>query len=162
MHWLVSHRADPVANAIAKRHYTCQTPDSGQFMPPGSCIVLLHETGCAVWGVSVPLPQYVKHAWAGAWINSLFRNEGAGLSSALIREAVAATCWLIGAPPALGLITFVDASQARSRNPGYCYQQAGFRKVGHTQGGLIAYQLLPTDMPEPEPPLEAQLPLVMA
>jgi hypothetical protein len=35
MIWELSYRADPVANAIAKRHYTCQSPNSKQFVPPG-------------------------------------------------------------------------------------------------------------------------------
>jgi hypothetical protein len=31
--------------------------------------------------------------------------------------------------------------------------------VGKTQGGLIALQLLPADMPEARPPIGAQIPL---
>jgi hypothetical protein len=106
---------------------------------------------------SWPLADYVKHAWAGAWINSTFRNEGAGLSSELIREAVAATRWYYGDPPTLGMVTFVDALQVRhKRDPGRCYLRAGFKRVGMTKGGLIALQLCPSDMPEPEGPLLSQ------
>jgi hypothetical protein len=73
-------------------------------------------------------------------MNSLFRNEGAGLSSELILAAISETALLWDAPP-LGIITFVDASKVRAkRNPGYCYLRAGFRHVGETKGGLLAFQ----------------------
>lgn len=82
---------------------------------------------------------------------SLFRNVGAGLSSELIREAVAATRAQWPDVPALGMVTFVDASKVRSTNPGACFQRAGFRRVGYTkERGLVALQLLPCDMPSPE------------
>lgn len=161
MHWTLSHRADHPAAQLADRHYNRQHIGADQFVPPGRCIVLLSEDRRAVWVTSWPFAEYVKHAWGGAWINSLFRNEGAGLSSDLIREAVAATRWH-WEPPELGLVTFVDARKIRSSNPGYCYQMAGFRKVGTTKGGLIAFQLLPDDMPDPEPPVGAQLRLFVA
>jgi 1-acyl-sn-glycerol-3-phosphate acyltransferase len=98
----------------------------------------------------MPFPEYVRHAWPGAWVNSLFRNEGAGLSSVLIRDAVAATVALYPAPEA-GLITFVDASKVRhKRDPGRCYRKAGFKHVGFTVGGLWAFHLCRKDFPEPE------------
>lgn len=85
----------------------------------------------------------------GAWVNSIFRNEGAGLSSDLIRHAVAATRAHWPEVPALGMVSFVDASKVRGkRDPGYCFLKAGFRNVGATKGGLVALQLLPEDMPE--------------
>jgi hypothetical protein len=105
--------------------------------------VIVLKTACAraVWATSWPFAQYVRHAWAGAWINSLFRNEGAGLSSSLIRAAVVLTAALWDVPP-LGLITFVDASKVKvKQNPGYCYLMAGFTHVGETKGGLLAFQL---------------------
>lgn len=52
----------------------------------------------------------------------------------------------------LGMITFVDARKVRrKRDPGRCFRKAGFREVGATKGGLIALQLLPHEMPAPEP-----------
>jgi hypothetical protein len=57
------------------------------------------------------------------------------------------------------MITFVDTRKIRSTNPGYCYLQAGFKRVGHTVGGLVALQLLPEDMPDAVPPNGAQLKL---
>ena len=157
MHWVKSYRADPRALPLANRHYNRQSHDSPQFVPPGSCLVLLSERADALWVTSAPLAAYVKHAWAGAWVCSLFRNEGAVLSSALIKSAVAATRWYYGDPPALGFITFVDADKTRKkRDPGRCYRKAGWSHVGFTAGGLYAFQLLPSEMPAPLAPIGAQ------
>jgi hypothetical protein len=156
--WQLSHRADPAAVAIADRHYNRQKPGTPQFVPPGRCLVFITQDKRALWVTSWPFAKYVKHDWAGAWVNSLFRNEGAGLSSDLIRYAVAATRFY-WEPPKIGMITFVNADKIKSTNPGYCYKQAGFRHVGHTRGGLVALQLLPDEMPQPIPPLNAQLAL---
>jgi hypothetical protein len=108
------------------------------------------KTDDAVWVTSWPFAQYVRHAWPGAWINSLFRNEGTMLSSSLITQAVAVTRSVWPDPPDLGLITFVNAAKVKAkRDPGYCYLMAGFHVVGETKGGLVALQLLPGEMPEP-------------
>lgn len=157
LYWHKSHRADRRALPIADRHYNRQKPGTPQFVPPGRCLVLLSEDARAVWVTSWPFAQWVKHAWAGAWINSLFRNESDRLSSTLILEAIAATRYYWPDVPELGLITFVDASKIQSTNPGYCYLCARFQRVGHTKGGLVALQMLPDAMPEPEPPIGIQL-----
>lgn len=147
--WQLSHRADYLSRLIADRHYNRQKPGTPQFVPPGRCVVLRTIDGLALWVTSWPFAEYVKHAWPGAWINSCFRREGGdALASELIRSAVAATC-AIWKPPELGMITFVDAGKVkRKRDPGRCYRKAGFRHVGETKGGLLAWQLLPGDMPE--------------
>ena len=156
MRWALSHRFDPVAAAIADRHYNRRKIGSPQFVPPGRCLVLLAGEA-AVWVTSWPFAEYTKHAWAGAWVNSCFRNEGAGLSSELIREAVAATIWRYGNPPPLGMVTFINTGKVRrKRDFGRCYLRAGFKPCGETKGGLLAFQLLPSAMPEAEPPIEAQ------
>ena len=152
--WRISHRADPIGCALADRHYNRQKIGSPQFVPPGKCFVLLADDNSALWVTSWPYAEYVKHAWAGAWMNSLFRNEGGYLSSSLIREAVAATRWYWPEVPDLGMVTFVDAGKTRKkRDPGRCYRKAGFKHVGYTKGGLWAFQLLPEDMPEAMQPL---------
>src|SRR5262245_31285555 len=135
MIWHISDRADSKAAQIADRHYSRQKPGTPQFVPPGRCLVLWTEK--AYWVTSWPYPEFVKHAWPGAWQCSAFRNEGAGLSSKLIRQAVAATRWYFGEPPPLGMITFVDAAKVEEKEyPGWCYRRAGFRWVGHSKGGL--------------------------
>lgn len=148
MTWQVSHRADKDCCSLADRHYNRQKIGSPQFVPPGRCYVLLSKCKRAVWVTSWPFAQYVKHAWAGAWVNSIFRNEGAGLSSELIRAAVSLTRAHWPDVPPLGIVSFVDETKVRAkRNPGYCYERAGFRYAGRTKGGLIAMQMLPEDMP---------------
>lgn len=162
-YWHISHRADPRACALADRHYNRQKIGTPQFVPPGRCLVLLNEDASALWVTSWPFAEYVRHAWAGAWVCSLFRNESAVLSSELIRQAVAATRWYYGDAPALGFITFVDADKTRrKRDPGRCYRKAGWSHVGYTAGGLVALQLLPGEMDEPAPPMGAQLSLLEA
>jgi hypothetical protein len=155
--WKVSYRADPRAKVLADRHYNRGNPDSPQFVPPGRCVVLLTEAADALWISSWPFAEYVKHAWAGAWVCSCFRNESAHLSSELIREAVAATRHVWGDAPALGMITFVNADKVRrKRDPGRCFIMAGFNVVGKTKGGLVALQLEPSAMPLAAPALGSQ------
>lgn len=152
MLWQIAHRADPRCVALADRHYSRQKIGTPQFVPPGRCLVLYAKTesGEAVWVTSWPFAEYVKHAWAGAWVCSIFRNEGAALSSLLIRQAVAATRAHYGEPPSLGIITFVLPSAIRSINPGACYRKAGWKRAGAAKDGKPCFQQLPADMPPPE------------
>lgn len=156
-HWTLSWRASPHGAAIADRHYNRQAPGAAQFVPPGRCLVL--TTPQSLWVTSWPFAEYVAHAWPGAWMNTTFRREGGDvLASDLIRSAVAATRWQWPDVPDLGMVTFVDPDQVRhKRDPGRCYLRAGFRPVGETAGGLLAFQMLPADMPEPLAPIGAQL-----
>src|SRR5512146_2941753 len=94
MPWHLSHRADPRAVALADRHYSRQKPGTPQFVPPGRCVVFVNTANDAYWVTSWPFPEYTKHAWPGAWINSAFRKEGRGLASDMITQAVAATRWI--------------------------------------------------------------------
>ena len=159
MRWQLRDRFDRQCLPIANRHYNRQNHDSPQFAPPGRCVVLYAETetGCALWISS--FQQYVLHAWPGAWNCSCFRNEGAGLSSELIVEAVAATLFMWGEPSEVGFITFVDRSKTRpKKTPGYCYRVVGWEDVGRTKvNGLVVLQLTPDKMPEPCAPIGAQL-----
>lgn len=157
MRWALSHRFSQTGAAVADRHYNRRKIGSPQFVPPGRCVVLEATTGTALWVTSWPFAEYVRHAWPGAWVNSLFRNEGAGLASELIREAVAATLSVWPEPPPIGLVTFVDASKVKhKRDPGRCYLRAGFHRVGETKGGLLAFQLLPSEFPAAESPIGSQ------
>lgn len=180
MRWTESDRCDPDALPMADRHYNRQKIGTPQFVPPGRCIVLRSQT--ALWVTSWPFPEYTKHAWAGAWVNSLFRNEKRDdLSSELILEAIAATKWFWPTPPSLGLITFVNESKIKhKRDPGRCYIRAGFHRAvcpqhqivrsdcsacaGRTEGGLLAFQLFPHEMPSAETPngVTLDLPMEMA
>lgn len=159
--WRRSARADPAALPLADRHYNRQKPGSPQFVPPGRCLVLLADDRSALWVTSWPFAEYVRHEWPGAWVNSMFRNEGAYLSSSLIAAAVAHTRAEWPDVPALGIVTFIDTAKVRhKRDPGRCYLRAGFHHAGWTKGGLRALQLDPADMPEAEPIYDPQLALL--
>ncbi len=159
MIWELSHRASDLSRELADRHYNRQKPGATGFVPPGRCLVLRAETatGKAFWVTSWPFAEYTKHEWAGAWICSAFRNEGAGTASDLIRDAVAATKTFFGNPPPLGMVTFVDRAKVKPTRVrgkdvwGWTYLQAGFRECGETKvNKLLALQLLPQDMPDAE------------
>lgn len=138
--WVLSTRGNPIGRSIADKHYNRQRPGSPQFVPPGRCMVLVTDTEDAVWVTSYPYAEYVKHAWAGAMVNSLFRNEGKYRSSDLIREATELSTEYWGEFPDLGIVTFVDATKVRpKRNPGYCYLKADWSHVGFTKSGLYAF-----------------------
>jgi hypothetical protein len=147
--WYLSHRADKRALPLADRHYSRQKPGTPQFVPPGRCVVLLTQDADALWVSSWPFAEYVKHDWRGAWICSLFRNEGDVLSSLLIRDAVAVTRSMWEAPE-IGMVTFIDATKTRhKRDPGRCFLRAGFAHAGYTKGGLRVLILTPASMPHP-------------
>jgi hypothetical protein len=155
MIWHLSHRADQRARVIADRHYNRQKIGSPQFVPPGRCLVLYakERSGEAFWVTSWPFAQYVKHAWAGAWMCTAFRNENAGLATTLILDAVAATRYVYGDAPPLGMVSFIDPEHVQpikvrgQKTWGRTWRRAGFREVGKTKAGLLAFQLLPQDMP---------------
>jgi hypothetical protein len=159
--WQRSWRADPRGRVLADRHYSRKTPGAAQFVPPGECVVLLTPAADALWVTSAPYAEFVMHDWAGAWTCSLFRNEGPLRSSDLIRSAIAATLAQLGDAPPLGMVTMVDRTKVRpKRHPGYCFLMAGFRHVGQTKDqGLDVLQLLPAEMPAPEPAYDPQLAL---
>ena len=160
MDWYLSQRADLRALPLADRHYNRQKPGSGQFVPPGRCLVLLTAGADALWVTSWPLPAYVKHLWPGAWVCSCFRNESPVLSSELIRQGVAATRFRWPGVPALGMVTFIDPCRVRKkRDWGRCFLRAGFVLCGRTKGGLLALRLTPDRMPPAEAALGTQLSL---
>jgi len=159
--WRLSWRDDPAARAVADRHYNRQHVGASGFVPPGSCLVLKTETSpvtrrpWAVWVTSWPQAQWVKHRWAGAWINTLYRREGGpGPASELIRWAVAHSMHRWPDVPPLGIVTFVDPAEVASEVPGYCYLRAGWRHVGQTvDDGYLAFQLTGARMLRRERPV---------
>lgn len=153
--WVNSFRADPIARQIADRHYNRQSVGSKQFVPPGSCCVLLERTGRAFWVTSAPKAEYVQHDWAGAWVCSAFRSEDAGESIQLVRQAIAASRAALGEPPGLGIVTFIDSRKVEAiltrgvPSFGFIWVRAGFHYVGKTKAGLLVFQMLPDEMPAP-------------
>lgn len=137
-------------------HYSRRTRDAKTFTGVGREVVLVHESGRAVWacvyqrtpsargtgasrgrvGVTDATPRYI-------WRNMLFRNLGAGLSSDLIRSATAETYvqWVIryGALPPERLRTEIGVREIRSSNPGCCYKMAGWVKDKTVRGKLYLF-----------------------
>lgn len=145
MTWRISSSSDPVALALADRHYSRRTPGSKTFTGVGREVVLVTDCGRAVWAVVYQRTPSAKGAGASRgrvgepdakprylWRNMMFRNEGAGLSSALIEEALSCTyeAWgnRYGSLPPERLRTEVDVRAVASRNPGYCYERAGWER----------------------------------
>lgn len=161
--WQLSHRADQKARLVADRHYNRQKIGTPQFVPPGRCLVLYAGDGEreALWVTSYPFAKYAKHAWAGAWVCSCFRNEGYHPASDAIRQALAHTRWKYGDPPELGLVSFIDGAKVqhvkqRGKDTiGFSWVKAGAKFAGMTKGGLFAFQFTPDVIPQPCPPLHA-------
>jgi hypothetical protein len=139
--WYVTKDGDLSCLELYERHYSCNDYKDGrkrsQFVGPGEHIVL--RTGDAdamfVWRKfiddAIPKQEGVNCA--------VFRNEAPSryLSSELIRQAdaVADFCW-----PGERHYTYVNSEAVRSRNPGFCFVAAGWRRCGHTKGGLLIYE----------------------
>lgn len=130
--WTVRNRFSAAAAALADRHYSREVVGSPQVGGPGHLLVLVTPCERAAWvtkrhaeGTRTPratgdgLPL-------GTYRCSLFRNEGAGRASDLVRAAVALTEELWG-PAREGWATYVDRGRVRSSNPGYCFKVAGWR-----------------------------------
>ncbi len=134
-HWYETRDGDPQAAALFQRHYSCiqvkTTGNRARFAGPGEHLVLIDGAGTAlfVWRRE----RFRLDGQHG--INcSVFRNESAERSSALIEEAmeVAWSRW-----PGERLFTFVDARKVMSTNPGYCFLCAGWRRCGVSQNHAL-------------------------
>jgi len=134
--WQVARDGDPRVFALASRHYSFRRYQrkirrDKRVVGPGERLILLSSDGKAlcIW------KRFRDRSGQQGICCSLFRNEGAGLSSELLleAEALARARW----PDASRLYTYVDPRKIRSTNPGYCFQKAGWRKCGQTRGGLI-------------------------
>lgn len=136
-------------------HYSRRTPGSATFTGVGREIVLVTECGRAVWAVveqGTPPPRGsgrsrgrggVRIETPRLWRNMVFRNLGAGLSSALIEEATRATYvlwwWRYGAFPRVSLRTEIDVNEVQSSNPGFCYECAGWIRGALKRGKRFMY-----------------------
>jgi hypothetical protein len=135
--WQVRNHRDRAANALADRHYSRRRPRSGQIAPPGRKLVLVSPDEQAVWVTHWPY-AHLALDHLDAWRCTIFRNEGAGLSSDLIRSAMELTTQLWTNRPAEPWITWIDRTKVHSTNPGYCFLKAGWwRDRGWSHPRLI-------------------------
>ena len=132
--WLVVPEGDDRARALYGRHYSYR-PRGRDTVPnrfgPGEKIVLVTPRGDALflWRWE----RYRRDNQQG--VNcAVFRNEGPRLSSGLIlaAEKMALARW-----PGSRLFTFINKSMIRSKNPGYCFKVAGWKRCGETKTDLI-------------------------
>ena len=137
MTWLRVMKFDPRAARLADRHYSRRKIGSPQFMPPGQTLVLLTPDADGVFGWWRPDPTSGIRAMNGldGWTCTIFRNEGARLSSGLI---LAAETMLVdsgrGCGPD-GMLTYVFDAKVRSVNPGACFKFAGWKVRGRSADG---------------------------
>jgi hypothetical protein len=137
--WTEVKDGNPTAAAIYDRHYSRLPKSRGnpRFAGPGQKMVLL--TPCAR-GLFVWRKFISKDGQQG--INcAIFRNEGAGRSSDLIRAAMVVgwARW-----PGARFYTYVNPRRVRSANPGYCFKAAGWRLCGITKTRkLLVLETLP-------------------
>jgi hypothetical protein len=160
--WRRVTKFDPGACRLADGHYSRRTVGAPQFMPPGQTVCLLSGDGAAVWGWWRPHPASGLKAMNGldGWTCTIFRNTGPRLSSLLILAAERALRATVGdscGPD--GLLTYVWDRRVASRNPGYCFQVAGWRRIGRSADGRktllhkpYARAGLPPDAPGGETP----------
>lgn len=136
--WWLTKDGDKDCLRMYERHYSAYRYRDGrkrsQFVGPGETIVLRTFAGNAffVWR------RFIDDSGEQGVNCAAFRNESEHRSSELVRQAdaVANFCW-----PRLRHYTYVDPKAVRSRNPGYCFLVAGWRRCKHrTKNGLMVLE----------------------
>ena len=138
--WRQTKDADPVGLELFRRHYSyrkrrdqlslfpSRNRNLKHFVGPGQKMVLItpDDRALFVWR------KFISANHQKGVNCAVFRNEASifGCASDLIRAASAAAWerW-----PGERLYTYVDPRLVKSRNPGYCFLMAGWRKCGITK-----------------------------
>lgn len=141
--WVPVKDGHPLARALYERHYSSQNRRKRRkerktklFMGPGNKLPLIlprGDAGC-FWR-----KEYFHNGNFMGVNCTLFRNESEFLSSELLlkTEAVVRRYW----PYEMRLFTYVDATAVRSKNPGYCFICAGWKKRNETTDkGLLIFE----------------------
>jgi len=136
-YWVSTKDGDRYGFDLARRHYSAEKnkrPKIRQFVGPGFKLVLLGFMCRAVFAWR----KFIDDSGQVGVNCSIFRNESEHQSSDMIREAMefAFDKW----PDERRLYTFVNPKKVKSRNPGYCFLCAGWRKCGTTKSGLIVLE----------------------
>lgn len=128
--WIEVKDGNDTGRAIFDRHYSRYHYADGRkpllYVGPGEKMVLLWHDARAlfVWR------KFISGDGQQGINCAIFRNEGAGLASHLIQQAdaLADARW-----PGERHFTYVNPRAVRSRNPGYCFLLAGWRRCGITK-----------------------------
>lgn len=138
---VTSWAADPELSMLSDRHYSRQTPGAAQFCPSGRKLILRNTQGTVVFAWLYP-EDHIKRADGQAGYNcTIFRNESERLSSDIILEAEQLAVKKWGPNRAY---TYIDPAKVRSRNPGYCFKRAGWKKVGESKSGKVLLEKMLT------------------
>lgn len=138
--WTKARDGDRDGLALYERHYSCKPEPRkvAQFVGPGKKLVLISpwDDALFVWRRF----KYSKCRFHGGVNCAVFRNESSALSSDMIREAdaIAWERW-----PGERHYTYVDPRRVKSRNPGWCFQCAGWRRCGETKTGMLVFERMP-------------------
>jgi hypothetical protein len=126
--WVPVRDGNLTASAVYDRHYSRNPKSRGhaRIAGPGEKMVLL--TPCCralfVWR------KFISKDQQDGVNCAIFRNEGAGRSSDLIRAAMTLgwARW-----PGARFYTYVNPRRVLSANPGFCFLKAGWRRCGITK-----------------------------
>jgi hypothetical protein len=128
---IVTSPFDDECRQLADRHYSRRKVGARQFAYSGRKLVLRDAHGLVLFVWMYPQPELRMDKQVG-YNNALFRNESSRLSSDIILEAERHAVEKWGANRAY---TYIDPRKVSSRNPGYCYKVAGWRRVGYSVDG---------------------------
>ncbi len=129
--WWVTKDGDLDCLELYERHYSCYRYRDGRerklFAGPGQKVVLRTLAGDAffVWR------KFIDDSGEEGVNCAVFRNESPHQSSELIRQAdaIADALW-----PHSRHYTYVSSEAIASTNPGYCFIQAGWRRLKRRTG----------------------------
>ena len=145
-HWWLTKDGDGDCLALYEQHYSAYRYADGRtrklFAGPGEKVVLRTFDGDAffVWRKFLDDCIDTRTGERQSGVNcAAFRNVGGVQSSILVAQAdaIADCLW-----PDCRHYTYVDAERIASRNPGYCFQCAGWTRAGRTRNGLIVLEKL--------------------
>lgn len=145
--WWLTRDGDAACLALYERHYSAYRYRDGRvrklFCGPGEKVVLRTEAGDACW----VWRRFIDASGQSGINCAVFRNESAHRSSDLVRQAdaIADCLW-----PGVRHYTYVNAARVKSRNPGWCFLVAGWRRCGMTKGGLHILERAHQQMKEGE------------
>lgn len=136
-HWWVTKDGDADCLELYERHYSCYHYADGRtrklFIGPGEKLVLRTDAGDAMFAWR----KFIDDSGQTGINCAVFRNESSIRSSDLIRQAdaIADCVW-----PSSRHYTFVKAEAVASKNPGFCFLAAGWKRCGKTKSGLLVLE----------------------